>query len=489
LGILAKIVSLLKFPSSFTSLPSGNRSLPASIELRRTNFTPIVGQGRSSMSPILYLAVALVGSTPLDVDTSTHSMAPTPIVQHVHPLQAALGAPVDGWVSTQPSQEHVLKSDTHESDAFRQETSVADVFQQEAHWAENQQPAFLHLRHNSQRQRSGRIVRAQNQTPPYDDESPQVTSDLDQPILLPPVTGQQWVPPGGPTWGGSPNGTPIGSQFGTAGARPFRFGSQWKMDVGYIPKERTSSSVGNLGHLSIFEINTELRHTAPTRSQYIWSVAPQFNVRSYNSNFPTTATRFPNDTYRFGTDFQLTSPNFGGYTTELGFTPSFNTDFEQNMTSDSWSWDGRAALFFRSSPAYTVVLGAMYWDRVDDRVLPWAGFVFTPNDRMEIRAVFPKPEISWFMGTPWGVPQWWYVAAEYHVEAYQVEVNQPGLATDRMELEDWRVMMGIRSETMGYSSFIEAGWVFGREVEYLKATTPSGFDISSGFIARFGLRF
>jgi hypothetical protein len=441
------------------------------------------------MSPILYLAAALVSAAPLDVDDSSNPAASRPIVrqaQHqAQRLHEVFGAPVEGWIAAKQPVVSPFGAAENASPGI----SIGEVFSQRTHWATAQQPTFLQTQTGTGIRSGDLVIRAQDgaQAPGYD-EVPKVTSDLEQPILLPPVTGQAWTPPGGPMWGGAPNGLPIGG-LGATGAQPYRFGSQWKIDIGYLPKERTNSSAGRLGHLSIFEINTELRHTIPTRSQYIWSFAPQFNVRAYNSNPPAGTTRFPSDTYRFGADIQLTSPSFGGYKMELGFTPSFNTDFEQNMTSDSWSWDGRGALFFRSSPQYELVLGAMYWDRVDDKILPWAGWVYSPSDCVEIRAVFPKPEISWSIGTPWGIAQRVYVAGEYHIEAYQVEVNQPGLATDRMELEDWRVVMGIRSKTLGYASFLEAGWVFGREVEYLRATTPAAFDISSGFIARFGMKF
>lgn len=451
------------------------------------------------MSRILYLAIALIGIT-----TSVHAQVSTQAVGYrAHAsapnarLMRALGQSTNGWVATkshaQPVRSRTSASpriDQRESYAQTEDDSVQHVFSRRTHWANASQPVFMQAWNAA----SEPVIRAQNAADPAYEEPPQVNSNLQQPILLPPTTGQEWVPPGGPTWGGPiPNATPIGSRYGAAGSRPFRFGSQWKMDMGFLPKESTSSSVGPLGHLSIFEINTELRYTAPTSGQYVWSFAPQFNVRSYNANPPAGTAPIPNDVYRFGTDIQLTSPNFGGYTMELGFTPSFNTDFERQLTSESWTWDARGALFFRSSPRYMLVLGAMYWDRVNDQVLPWAGWVYTPNDRLEIRAVFPNPEISYFLGAPNGMSQWLYLAGAYHIEAYQVEGNQAGIPIDRMELEDWRVMLGVRTDGQGYSSFLEAGWVFGREVEYLRSVTPTGgslgFDISSGFIARFGFRF
>ena len=50
-------------------------------------------------------------------------------------------------------------------------------------------------------------------------------------------------------------------------------------------------------------------------------------------------------------------------------------------------------------------------------------------------------------------------------------------------MEDWRVMAGLRNSSPYVSGFIEAGWVFGRNIELRSG--PS-FDPASGFI---GIRF
>lgn len=342
------------------------------------------------------------------------------------------------------------------------------------------------------------------QSPPYDPSAPgSVNPNLAQSMTIPPAdsTGS-WIPqqhawPGVPLlnpngmMGGSP---PQGTMMGVNGPRPFRFGWQSQADVGYLPKETTSPDRG-LGQFGIFEFNTEFRYTVPTVMQHIFSIAPQFNLRSWDGPGTSSPAAIANgftplagEAYRFGLDLRLTSPTQGPYTLELDFNPSIGTDFERGLESEGWMFDSRGALFVRTSPQYMLVLGAMFLDRVDDQVLPYAGIVYTPNQRMEIRALFPKAEINWFIGAPCGVPQWLYLAGEYHIEAYQVAVNSPGQAVNQIQLEDWRVMLGVRSEHGSMTSFLEGGWVFGREVEFLRKATP-GFDISSGFIARFGVRY
>ncbi|MFT3772271.1 MAG: hypothetical protein QM820_43275 [Minicystis sp.] len=102
---------------------------------------------------------------------------------------------------------------------------------------------------------------------------------------------------------------------------------------------------------------------------------------------------------------------------------------------------------------------------MDDIVLPYAGVVYTPNDLWEFRLLFPKPRISYFLGTPNGVATWVYVQAEYHVEAYQVD-TYPGRGQDRVQIADWRVVGGMRFEAGWLTTFVEAGYVFDRKVEF-----------------------
>jgi hypothetical protein len=365
------------------------------------------------------------------------------------------------------------------------------------------------------------------QSPGYD-EDPSLGGNLNQQqFLSPPMVGQAfpWPEGGAMTAGtpmlGMPDGYPATSSvYGANGPQPVRFGWAVNADVGLLGKAKTST--GADGQFGVFEVNTEARYTTSLPTQWIFSIAPQFNLRLWDgptldggtttmAAAPLTTTRvttvgLPGEVYRLGGDLRLTSPTWGPYTVELGFTPSLNTDFEEAASSDAWIFDGRGALIVRTSPQWMWVLGATYWDRVQDRVLPYAGVVYTPNDRLEIRALFPRADINVFMGTPWGVPQWLYVAGEYHIEAYQLQLPRRTVTTttdgmtttrteattftrDRIELEDWRVLGGIRSEYNGMTSFLEAGWVFGRQVQFARSTSPSGFDISSGFIARFGLRF
>lgn len=341
---------------------------------------------------------------------------------------------------------------------------------------------------------SQRVIRGQGPDVVYDEEPVQSNLANQQYLGPPPAQhASQWNPmapvwPGTPMLGQNGAGAPFASVQGINGPRPFQFGWTRKLDFAYLPEQGASRRGGGVaGDLGIFEVNTEFRYTAPLPAQWIMSIAPQFNLRNWNG--PSAPQPSPSslsgEAYRFGLDLQLTSPTVGPFTAELGFNPSLNTDFAQSPGSDAFNLDGHGAIFVRASPRTLFVLGAMFWDRVDDFVLPYAGVVFTPNEYFEIRALFPQSEISMFLGTPWGVPQWLYVDGEYHVESY--EIGGAGAANRQVQLEDWRVMLGVRSDSGGVQSFLEGGWVFDRQVEFNRA--GGDFDVSSGFIARFGVKF
>ena len=91
---------------------------------------------------------------------------------------------------------------------------------------------------------------------------------------------------------------------------------------------------------------------------------------------------------------------------------------------------GRGVVFLRASPQLMIALGAAYWKRVDDIVLPYAGVVWTPNDYWEFRLMFPKSRISYFLGNWWGAATWVYGGVEYNVEAYQIDLTSPGGQAD-----------------------------------------------------------
>lgn len=194
------------------------------------------------------------------------------------------------------------------------------------------------------------------------------------------------------------------------------------------------------------------------------------------------------DLFRFGWDARLEMPlnsglNWGGlpFAVTLAMNPSINTDLQQSLGRNAVNINGRGVVYIQTDPRLMFALGAGFWDRVHDRVIPYAGIVWLPDDRWEFRMMFPESRISLYLGNHWGLENTWlYVSGQYHVESY--EVASP-TGRDQIQMEDWRVMAGLRNSSPYVSGFIEAGWVFGRNIELRSG--PS-FDPASGFI---GIRF
>jgi hypothetical protein len=301
--------------------------------------------------------------------------------------------------------------------------------------------------------------------------------------------------PGDPWLGGAPltNVDPFApnaglSPYGFNGAQPYQFGWTTRIDYGILADEGTTSPFGSVGGWGIQEFDLEKELVTPIGNNYIFGIAPQFNYRSWEG--PSLGAGFPGlhgSMFRFGLGLKLVTPDHGGWNVELGFNPGYATDFDNTNTSDALQLDGHAVLFWRMTPQWMWAFGAAYWDRVDDMVVPNAGFVWTPNDIWEFRLVFPKPRISMFLGTPFGIPTWAYVRGEYHVESYAVQL-EPTVGTDlQVQIEDWRALGGIRTENGAITSFAEVGWVFERDVK----TDIAGIkgQLHSGLIGRVGFRF
>ena len=302
------------------------------------------------------------------------------------------------------------------------------------------------------------------------------------PLVQNPFLGQPGLP-------GTSFGQPLGQfAFGANGPQPYRFGWTVRQDVGWIPK---TSAEGNLGDFGVTEFDTELEYTTAVTYGWIFSFTQQYNLRLWDGPLSTAAsTGLPGNVHRFGWDFELATPGNVPWSLQLAFNPSYVTDFaESPSTSDAWNWDGRGVVFYRVSPSWMLAMGAGYWDRVNDRVIPYAGAVWTPDDRWEWRLLFPKSRVSYFLGTPCGVATWLYASGEYHVEAYEVDVDAgiPPGTKDKVELRDWRILLGVRQGNGWVTHFLEAGWIFGRKVDYLKVN--NFYSISSGFILRGGVQF
>ena len=279
---------------------------------------------------------------------------------------------------------------------------------------------------------------------------------------------------------GEPGGTTLS---GVNGPQPYRIGYTPRFDYTYLGESGTKSP--NVGRFESQNFDFELAHTIPVGPGWAFTSTPQAGARLWQGP-KTLVSPLPGAVYRLGWDFTLATPLHGPWSMQLDFNPSINSDFEQGLGREAWNLDGNAMLFYRSSPQLMWVLGAGYWDRVDNIVIPYAGVVWNPNDLWEFRLLFPKARASYFLGNIGPAAHWIYATGEYHVESYQIEM--PGLGTrEQVQIRDWRIGLGVRSDHGWYDKSLEVGYVLGRQVEFLHGTP--GFDIKDTFMIHYAVRF
>jgi hypothetical protein len=268
---------------------------------------------------------------------------------------------------------------------------------------------------------------------------------------------------------------------GINGPQPQRLGFTPMFDATYIVPS-TAKKFG-AGHLTVQEYDAALRHVSMLGPDWVFTNTLQGGARIWDGpNFPD----LPASVYRAGWDFMLSSPQVGPWSAQFDFNPSINTDLHSAPQREAFNFDGNITAFYRMSPQFMVVLGVQYWDRVDKIILPNAGVVWNPNDRLEMRLLFPKSRISYFLGNINNGAHWLYATGEYHVESYQI--NMPGMTSqEQVQMRDWRFGIGVRSDHQWYDKYVEVGYVIGRQVDFLRST-PS-IDIADGIMARVGVRF
>lgn len=280
--------------------------------------------------------------------------------------------------------------------------------------------------------------------------------------------------------GVAPYGAGGFSTPGANGPAPYRMGWHTDLDIEWMPETSASGAGGNFEQ---FGVDYDLGYTGPFMPGWMMTWTNQFRLRNWDG--PGGGAGLPGKAFRFGWDFELETPKTGPVSVKFGITPSINSDLADGLGRSAFQLDGRGMFIFQLDQYWSMVLGAGYWDRVDDRVIPYVGLVYR-DDFWEWRIMYPETTVSLFLGNEAQWSKWMYMRAEYHVEAY--EVTTSGGGRDQAELEDYRILLGFRMDAGTYSWFTEGGWVFDRNVDFGLPANGS-FSPETGFIGRIGWRY
>jgi hypothetical protein len=172
---------------------------------------------------------------------------------------------------------------------------------------------------------------------------------------------------------------------------------------------------------------------------------------------------------------------------ELSVRPGIYSDFSR-VTSDSLRCTGKGVVVFKLWPHIALKAGVWYLDRVQTKLLPAGGLVWTPNDSIYFNILFPNPKIGKRL-TTWGNTEWWlYGSGDYGGGTWTIKRNS-GLTTPpyypwqhpadgsytRFDYNDIRVAVGLEFKTLRQmEGHFEVGLSCSRELVY-QDNSPSGY--------------
>lgn len=181
---------------------------------------------------------------------------------------------------------------------------------------------------------------------------------------------------------------------------------------------------------------------------------------------------------------------------ELGVRTGVWSDFE-DVNSDSIRLLGRGLVSLALTPQLDVLLGAVYLDRLEVKLLPAGGFYYRPTPDWDMYLVFPNPKVRRFMSSIGNSKWYWYLAGEYGGGSWSVERGaDPTMAapmasriSDQIDINDIRVSGGFEWETQTFiRGHIELGYVFDREIVF-GSGDPASFKPDDTFMIRAGVDF
>jgi hypothetical protein len=239
--------------------------------------------------------------------------------------------------------------------------------------------------------------------------------------------------------------------------------------------------------LGINDIETAVTFTLPnflTTGQPLF-VSPAFALHLWDGPANIDAD-LPPSAYSAYLDFQWTSDPQLQIGAELGFRVGVYTDFD-TLNSDSLRLQGLGLGTARLTPALTLKLGVVYLDRNDIKLLPAGGLLWTPTPQVRFDFFFPQPKLAAYLTTVGRYEVWWYVAGEYGGGAWTVERTDG--TSDRIDINDIRVSAGLEwTGPRGLMGFVEAGFVFKRQVIYV-VDPDDTFNPDDSWMVRAGVAF
>ncbi|MGL4595075.1 MAG: hypothetical protein ACRCUY_10135 [Thermoguttaceae bacterium] len=210
-------------------------------------------------------------------------------------------------------------------------------------------------------------------------------------------------------------------------------------------------------------------------------ITPKFQTWFFDSseNF-----QFPvNTLYTTGADFRWFVPIVQNkLMIDMAVSTLYSGDFKSSG-SKAMRFPAHIAGIWTCNPRLKVVLGAAYFDRMDNyNIMPVGGIIWTPQEDLNFELVFPKlkaaQRVRWF-GSRVGDDQsdWIYAAFEWGGGSWTIQEHLSGEKNlMKVDYRDYRTMLGYERRTsFGVNLGLEVGYSFERnfDFEYFGKAKPS----------------
>jgi hypothetical protein len=311
----------------------------------------------------------------------------------------------------------------------------------------------------AQPSRARTVAQPMTQPQPLYQEPPAVLEGTIQPL------NPNWDPYGDPMATQPPTLVPPGGNIyaqpdGNFGIKAERLIQQVRLEVTHL-----TGDGGNDFEVSDFDVSlTGAWQPNPQVAPLL--ITPGFGLHLWNGPDLDAATGrdLPAAVYDAWLDVGWRPQLTPHLSADLGIRPGIYTDFEF-VNSDSFRIKGRALGIYTASPQVQFVGGIVYLDRLDIKLLPAGGVIWTPNDASRLEFLFPRPKLAWRLSNVGNTEWWWFVQGEYGGDSWTIEHETAG--RDRIDYNDIRVSLGLEwNSFMGYKGHIEVGYVFNREILY-----------------------
>ena len=162
--------------------------------------------------------------------------------------------------------------------------------------------------------------------------------------------------------------------------------------------------------------------------------------------------------FQIGFQQRKWSPDTFGY--DVSVRVGVFSDFEGSARKGV-RFPGHVVGYYRCAPMVDLALGIEYLDRDDISLLPVAGVIVTPRNKLRLELVFPRPRVDVQISPNQSL----YLAGELGGGTWAIE--RTTMTNDVVTYRDLRLLLGISSrDDEGDESGFEIGYVFGRDLSY-----------------------